>query len=316
MNKFDEILDFLGEKIRELRREKGLSQEEFAFQCNLDRTYISDVERGKRNISIINLRNIADALEVPLSKLFEDFSSTKLQNTAQNLLYYRIRADFSTFCGFTVTSNDIAHAAIMTSNQLQALPFTLFQSINLKALSGMVGALFGSHLSKKVGAILNPIEKGHPDIIPRSGENASEAQLRNYPDGLEVKSTVGNVVKGSNLQIGEERLSVLTGLTWQAHHQEVRRLLGLVIDFGEQIRDGKRFPIITAAFYADNLETENWGRISGTTGRNTKVTGLRASGKRKMGAGWTIILDKKEYQQKYEELLSFQVEEGNNYGES
>lgn len=312
MNKFDEILDFLGEKIRELRREKELSQEKFAFQCNLDRTYISDVERGKRNISIINLRNIADALDVPLSKLFEDFSSTELPNTDKDLLSYKIRADFSTFCGFTVTSNDIAYAAVMTSNQLQALPFTLFQSIDLKALSGIVGAFFGGHLSKRVGAILNPIEKGHPDIIPRSGQNASEMQLRNYPDGLEIKSTVGNVKKGSNLQTGEKRLSVLTGLTWQAHHQEVKRLLGLVIDFGGQIYGGRHFPIITAAFYADNLETENWGQISGTTGRNTKVTGLRASGKRKMGAGWTVILDKQEYQQKYENLLSFQVEDGNN----
>ena len=116
------------------------------------------------------------------------------------------------------------------------------------------------------------------------------------------------VAKGSNLQIGEERLSVLTGLTWQAHHQEVKRLLGLVIDFRGQIRDGRHFPIITAAFYADDLETENWGRISGTTGRNTKVTGLRASGKRKMGAGWTVILDNQEYQQKYEKLLSFQAD--------
>lgn len=312
MNKFDAILDFLGEKIRELRREKRLSQEEFAFQCNLDRTYISDVERGKRNISIINLRNIADALDVPLSKLFEDFSSTELSSIDQDLSRYKIRANFSTFCGFTVTSNDIAYAAVMTSNQLQALPFTLFQSIDLKALSGIVGAFFGSHLSKKVGAILNPIEKGHPDIIPRSGQNASEAQLRNYPDGLEIKSTVGNVAKGSNLQAGEDRLSVLTGLTWQAHHQEVKRLLGLVIDFGGQVYDGRHFPIITAAFYADNLETENWGQISGTTGRNTKVTGLRASGKRKMGAGWTVILDQQEYQQKYENLLSFQVEDDNN----
>ena len=124
MNEFDEILDFLGEKIRELRREKRLSQEEFAFQCNLDRTYISDVERGKRNISIINLRNIADALGISLSKLFEDFSSTELPNTDPDLSYYKIRADFSTFCGFTVTSNDIAYAAVMTSNQLQVLPFT------------------------------------------------------------------------------------------------------------------------------------------------------------------------------------------------
>jgi len=245
-----------------------------------------------------------------LFKLFEGFSSTGLPSANQNRPFYKIRTDFSIFCGFTVTSSDIAYAAVITSNQLQELPFTLFQSIDLKALSGIVGTLFANHLAKKVGAIINPIEKGHPDIIPTSGKSASEEQLRNYPDGLEIKCTVGNVAKGSDLQTGEGRLSKLTSLTWQAHHREVKRLLGLVIDFAGRNLGEKYFPVITAAFYADNLEIEDWGQISGTTGRNTKVTGMRLSGKRKMGAGWTVIIDKKEYQQKYSRILSFLIEDG------
>ena len=223
MNKCNEILDFLGNRIRTFRKEKGLSQEKFAFQCNLDRTYISDIERGKRNISILNLYSIADALDVPLFKLFEGFSSTGLPSANQNQPFYKTRTDCSIFCGFTITSSDIAYAAVITSNQLQELPFTLFQSIDLKTISGMVGALFASHLARKVGAIINPIEKRHPDIIPTSGKSASEEQLRNYPDGLEIKCTVGNVERGSNLQTGGRRLSKLTGLTWQAHHREIAK---------------------------------------------------------------------------------------------
>ena len=310
MNKFDTILDFLGNRIRALRREKELSQEQFASLCGLDRTYISDVERGRRNISIINLHNIADALDISLSKLFEEFSSHKASVVEKDTPNYRIRKDFSTLCGFAVTSSDIAYASIMASNQLRELPFTLFQSIDLKTISGMVGALFSTHLARKVGAIINPIEKGHPDIIPSAGAGASEEQLRNYPDGLEVKSTVGNVAKGCNLQTGETRLSKLTNLTWQAHHRKVERLLGLVVDFAGRDVDGKHYPIITAVFYADDLEVEDWGKISGTTGRNTKVTGMRVSGKKKMGAGWVVILDKWEYQQRYGEILSFSIEDG------
>jgi len=54
----------IGERIKELRKQTGLSQEDFAPKCDLDRTYISDVERGRRNISVINLRKIAKALKV------------------------------------------------------------------------------------------------------------------------------------------------------------------------------------------------------------------------------------------------------------
>ncbi len=59
-----------GERVRELRKVKGLSQEALALACDLDRTYIGSVERGERNISLINIHVIADALGVPVSELF------------------------------------------------------------------------------------------------------------------------------------------------------------------------------------------------------------------------------------------------------
>jgi transcriptional regulator with XRE-family HTH domain len=60
-----------GHRVRELREAKGLSQEAFAEECGLDRTYISGVERGKRNIGLENVRVVAKALGVSLSRLFE-----------------------------------------------------------------------------------------------------------------------------------------------------------------------------------------------------------------------------------------------------
>ena len=61
----------LGKRIRELRQQTGLSQEKFALKIGMDRTYFASVEAGKRNIAIVNIKKIADGLEVTLSKLFE-----------------------------------------------------------------------------------------------------------------------------------------------------------------------------------------------------------------------------------------------------
>lgn len=60
----------LGERIKELRNKTGLSQEKFALSIGMDRTYFASVEGGRRNISICNLKKIADGLEVSLSDLF------------------------------------------------------------------------------------------------------------------------------------------------------------------------------------------------------------------------------------------------------
>ncbi len=62
----------LGMRIKHLRTQTGLSQEKFALQIGMDRTYYASVEKGKRNISIINIKKIADGLNVSLAELFKD----------------------------------------------------------------------------------------------------------------------------------------------------------------------------------------------------------------------------------------------------
>ena len=61
----------LGNRIKELRQKTGLSQEKFALKIEMDRTYFSSVEAGRRNIAIVNIKKIADGLGVSLSELFE-----------------------------------------------------------------------------------------------------------------------------------------------------------------------------------------------------------------------------------------------------
>lgn len=60
-----------GEKLRSIRKKKELSQEELSFRAGLHRTYISDIERGARNVSLENIEKIAKALGVSTKNLLE-----------------------------------------------------------------------------------------------------------------------------------------------------------------------------------------------------------------------------------------------------
>ena len=57
--------------IKQIRQSKNISQEKFALQIGMDRTYYSSVEAGKRNISIINIQKIADGFNTSISYIFE-----------------------------------------------------------------------------------------------------------------------------------------------------------------------------------------------------------------------------------------------------
>ena len=60
-----------GGKLREIRKQKDLSQEKLAFKSGLHRTYISDIERGSRNVSLVNIEKIAKALNISPKSLLE-----------------------------------------------------------------------------------------------------------------------------------------------------------------------------------------------------------------------------------------------------
>jgi transcriptional regulator with XRE-family HTH domain len=65
-----EIRVKIGQRLKELRIKKSLSQEKFSFICELDRTYIASIEQGKRNVSIANIEKIAKALDMSVFDFF------------------------------------------------------------------------------------------------------------------------------------------------------------------------------------------------------------------------------------------------------
>ena len=69
MSPGNNILERFGSRVRQLRKARGLSQEAFADECHLDRTYISGIERGKRNVALCNIETIARALGLTVSDL-------------------------------------------------------------------------------------------------------------------------------------------------------------------------------------------------------------------------------------------------------
>ena len=69
MGRKADILARFGERIRELRLAQGYSQETFAYEVGLDRTYIGGIERGERNVALRNIQKIAVTLGISLSEL-------------------------------------------------------------------------------------------------------------------------------------------------------------------------------------------------------------------------------------------------------
>ena len=69
--KVKDIRTHFGARLRQLRTDKGLSQEQLMMNTGIHRTYISEVERGIRNISLLNIEKLANALQIDIREFFD-----------------------------------------------------------------------------------------------------------------------------------------------------------------------------------------------------------------------------------------------------
>jgi transcriptional regulator with XRE-family HTH domain len=74
-----ELLKSFGKNVKEIRLSQEISQEELALKAELDRTYISGIERGLRNVSLINIFKISKALDVTAPELLLDLENIKIK---------------------------------------------------------------------------------------------------------------------------------------------------------------------------------------------------------------------------------------------
>ena len=66
-----ELLQKIGKQIRKIRMSRNLRQNEIAYRCNFDKSSYHNIETGKRNVTLLTLNKIANALEIELKELFD-----------------------------------------------------------------------------------------------------------------------------------------------------------------------------------------------------------------------------------------------------
>lgn len=77
----DELLKEVGDAVRRLRAARGFSQESFAQEAKLNRAYMGGIERGQRNVGVVNLYRIAEALNMSLTELFAEVEGSERQSS-------------------------------------------------------------------------------------------------------------------------------------------------------------------------------------------------------------------------------------------
>lgn len=164
------ILTLFGERVRVLRQALGLSQEALALTAGLDRTYIGGVERGERNISLLNIQKIAQALNV---------SSADLLQSEQEIEVIREPASNGFLNANVIESIGLNHEILRqairdTYNLLNKIDktleisevFPLSQTVELANLSSMIGNIFASAIAKHSNGLIkrNGPHK-YPDLL-------------------------------------------------------------------------------------------------------------------------------------------------------
>lgn len=198
--------------------------------------------------------------------------------------------------------------------KLSEFEIDVFSLLGMRNLSSFVGEVFAAAMILEAPQMFrkNPHQDGYPDLLLMDQEGSKEwARLFHQTrektpfspfatGGFEVKATCGSVPtpaacrkKGfEKPDLGDQRVDLLTGYDWKAHHRETNYLFGISWDFID------RCPTIVAVFYSSQLIENDWGKIiqpKDGGGRTTSVSIMTRDGVRKMYDGWLLVLDVDSY---------------------
>lgn len=307
--------------LRDHREELGISQERLAENAGLDRTFISQLERGLKSPTLSTVERLAICLAVPPVRLIEA-PKPLLQSSPQVSVAYVIRKQIeisiarkSNRIGLPArvltSAVDLAHGLI---DQIYSINLDIAAILGMRNLSAFIGELFATAVLRTCGPLFeaNPHQDGYPDLLLMDRVGKAEwDRLQNRRNdkspfspfsggGIEVKATCGSVPtpaacrhRGiSRPDLGATRIQCLNGFDWKAHHRETNNLAGLLWDF----IDGR--PRIVALFYSSDLTENDWGKIVQPKtggGRTTSVSIMSKVGIQKMCAGWLCVLNDDKY---------------------
>ena len=209
------------------------------------------------------------------------------------------------------TALDYTHSII---DKFAQFDVDVFGILGMRNLSAFIGEIFAAAIIKHSNGLFlkNPHQDGYPDLLlmdknglklwadlkNRTREKQPFSPLQN--GGIEIKATCGGVPTPAvcarrgieKPDIGDQRIQVLQGYDWKAHHRDTNNLMGILWDFIDGV------PRIVSVFFANNLTIAEWGAIVQPKeggGRTTSVSIMTRVGVRKMYDGCLYVIDDNRY---------------------
>ncbi len=313
------LTDLFAAALKHYREAVGLSQEDLAAQAGLDRTYVSQLERGLKSPTLTSLEKLAECFGVEARMLLRGRKGANTLRMPEDYVVRHIEQialmrgkDRIEVPSLTLTSAiNVAHELI---DDMYAVDLDIARTLGMRNLSAFIGELLSAAIAKSAEGLFrpNPHQDGYPDLLlmdapgTREWEKLKGRLNEKTPfspfagGGIEVKATCGAVPtpavcrrrKSDRPGIGDTRIGCVTGYDWKAHHRETNNLLGLLWDF----INGR--PRVVAMFFSSALEEADWGAIVHPKeggGRTTSVSIMARSGIRKMYEGWLCVLSRGGY---------------------
>lgn len=190
----------------------------------------------------------------------------------------------------------------------------VFAILGMRNLSAFIGEVFAKSVERESNGLFvsNPHQDGYPDLLlldsrgsdiwdNLKNRRSEKSPFSPFPNGgIEIKATVGSVPTATMCRkkgfekpdIGDQRISMLKGYDWKAHHRETNNLLGILWDFIDGV------PRIVAVFYSSELTEDDWGKIvkpKDGGGRTTSVSIMSRVGIQKMYNGTVLVLNDSRY---------------------
>lgn len=302
------------EALKHYRQAVGLSQEELATKAGLDRTYVSQLERGLKSPTLTSMEKLADCLGVEARMLLRIHHGANILRMPDDYIVRHVdhvvisrggdRLKVPTLT--LLSAINVAHELI---DDMYAVDLDIAKTLGMRNLSAFIGELVAAAVVKTSDGLFrqNPHQDGYPDLLlmdATGNQKWDDLQGRLNEKtpfspfdggGIEIKATCGSVPtpavcrrrKKGRPGIGDTRIECLTGYDWKALHRGTNNLLGLLWDFIQ----GR--PRIAAIFFSSELAETDWGVIVQPReggGRTTSVSIMSQSGIRKMYEGWLCVL--------------------------